>query len=252
MAIKIHDGRTNDLYNDLIKCEDIDDIQKERKNNKNKEFIYFSTGELEQELLSIKTLLSFERFIEKNAQAFTNSYVKLIDFIDSYVLIHTSDTGEISGTLNSFLKEHIDNLGGVAGFNTMVSKLRCYGIVPSRTGLIALGIHFGMTADGISTMLELAGMESLCVKDKLESIVIFAVECAIIKNPDIAFSNALLFRQYTKNADMKAKCDAVISRMEMTEYQSDDNTELFEYITNVLFHIDSDITDELLYLLGNK
>lgn len=27
MAIKIHDGRTNDFYNNLIKCEDIDDMR---------------------------------------------------------------------------------------------------------------------------------------------------------------------------------------------------------------------------------
>lgn len=230
----------------------LSDIQKERKSNKNKAFIYFSTEQLEDELLSIKTLLSFETFIEKNAQAFAGSYAKLIDFIDSYVLMHTTNTGEISGTLNSFLNEHIDNTTVVAGFNTMVSKLRCYGTVPSRTSLIALGIHFGMTAEHISTMLGRAGMEALCAKDKLESIIIFAAECAIMQNPGIEFSNALLFRQYTKNADMKAKCDAVINRLEMTDYQSDDNTDLFEYITNAPFHIDSDITDEILYLLGKK
>lgn len=230
----------------------LNDIQKKRKSNKNKAFIYFSTGQLEQELLSIKTLLSFEAFIEKNAQAFANSYVKLIDFIDSYVLMHTTNTGEMPGTLNSFLKEHIDNAAVVTGFNTMVSKLRCYGTVPSRTSLIALGIHFRMTVDDINTMLGLAGMEALCAKEKLESIIIFAVECAIIQNPGIEFSNALLFRQYTKNADMKDKCDAVINRLEMTDYQFDDTTDLFEYITNALFYMDSDITDEILYLLGKK
>lgn len=226
------------------------DVLKGRKSNKNKKFVYFSTTQLEIELLSVKTLLSFEAFVEKNASAFANSYVKLLDFIDSYVLLHTAGTLGTPGTLNSFLAQSIDNPAIIAGFNTMISKLRCYGTIPSRIHLISLGIHFRMTADDISTMLLLAGMEPLCAKDKLESILIFAAEYALIQNPETEFSNALLLKQYTKNADLKEKCDNIINRFEMTDYQYDDNSDLFEYITDTLFHIDSDITDEILYLLG--
>ena len=75
--------------------------------------------------------------------------------------MNTVNPHETSGTLNAFLENHIDNHAVVAGFNTMISKLRCYGTVPSRVSFIALGIHFGMTGNDISTMLSLAGMEPL-------------------------------------------------------------------------------------------
>ena len=228
------------------------DVIKNRKSAINKEFIYFSTEQLELELISIKTLLSFEQFVEKNAKTFANSYVKLLDFIDSYITLNTVNPHENSGTLNAFLENHIENHAVVAGFNTMISKLRRYGTIPSRVSLIALGIHFGMTGDDISTMLSLAGMEPLCAKDKLESIVIFTVEYITIRNPGIEFSNALLLKQYTQNPEMKAKCEILLNQFEMTDYHFEHDTDLFEYITDTLFNIDSDITDELLYLLGKN
>lgn len=228
------------------------DVLKNRKSTINKDFAYFSTGQLELELISIKTLLSFEQFVEKNAKAFASSYVKLLDFIDGYIALNTSSSYETCGTLNAFLEERIDNPAIVAGFNTMISKLRCYGTIPSRIKLIALGIHFGMTPDDISSMLCLAGMEPLCAKDKLESIIIFAAECAIIINPEVEFSNAFLLKQYIKNPEIKAKCEQIVNRFEMTDYRFDKDTDFFEYITDTLFHIGSDITEEILYLLGKK
>lgn len=217
-----------------------------------RDFFYFSTGEMEQELLSIKTLQSFESFVEKNEEAFTNSYVKLLDFIDSYISVNTVGSQEKFCTLNAFLKKRIENPAIVAGFNTMISKLRCYGIIPSRINLSAIGIHFGMTSDDISTMLCFAGMEPICAKDKLESVLIFAIEYAIIQNPDMEFSNTFLLKQYTKNPDMKEKCDEIIRKFEMAEYRFDNNTDLYEYIIDALFHFDSHITDEMLYLLGEN
>lgn len=225
-------------------------VLEERK--RNKEYVYFSTGKLESELLSIKTLQEFETFIDKNAKAFANSYVNLSDFIDSYISLNTLGSGEIAGTLNSFLTETIDNPALIASFNTMVSKFRCHGTIPSRIHLLALGIHLGMTADDINTMLGFAGMEPLCTKDKLESIILFAAECAVIQNPEIEFSNAFLLKQYTQNAELKEKCDSIMQRFEITDYKSDNHTDLFEYITHVLFHIDSELADDLLYLLGKK
>lgn len=228
------------------------DVLKKRKSTINKDFLYFSTGQLELELISIKTLSSFERFVEKNAKAFANSYVKLVDFIDSYIALNTSSSYETHGTLNAFLKERIDNPAIIAGFNTMISKLRCYGTIPSRIKLIALGIHFGMTPDDISFMLCLAGMEPLCAKDKLESIIIFAAECAIIINPEVEFSNAFLLKQYSSNPEIKAKCEQIVNKFEMADYKFEKDVDLFEYITDTLFHIDSDITEEILHLLGKK
>lgn len=227
-------------------------ILQARKSGKNKDYRYFSTMELETGLIGAKTLCDFEEFVEKNIEAFTNSYVQLLDFLDSYVALNTMNTGSNSGTLNAFLCEVIDNPSIVAGFNTMISKLRCYGIVPSRIHLIALGIHLGMTADDISIMLGFAGMEPLCVKDKLESIILFAAENAILQNPEIEISNAILLKQYTKNIGLKARCDSIIDKFEMMDYRFDSNADLFEYVTDALFSIDSGLADDILCLLGKR
>ena len=256
-AVAIFSISNNLSYNQYMELKEhfssiLCDVLNQRKAKKSTEYIYFSTEQLEHELISIKTLLEFETFIEKNAKAFANSYVKLLDFIDSYIALNTISSSERPGTLNSFLEENINNPAIIAGFNTMISKLRCYGSIPSRIHLIALGIHFRMTADDINTMLCFAGMEPLCVRDKLESIILFAAECAIIQNPEIEFSNAFLLKQYTQNAELKEKCNLVINKFEISNYKLDNNTDLFEYITNTLFHIDSDIADEILYLLGKK
>lgn len=228
----------------------LEHVLNERKYNK--EYTYFSTNQIESELLSLKSLLDFEIFVNKNAKVFTNCYVNLSDFIDSYIALNTIGVSETPCTLNAFLQETMDDPALIAGFNTMLSKLRCHGTIPSRIRLIALGIHLRMTTDDINTMLNFAGMESLCAKDKLESIILFATECVIIQNPDIEFSNALILKQYTKNTKLREKCVSIINNFEIANYRSDSDTDLFEYITNVLFNIDSDIADDLLYLLGKK
>lgn len=228
----------------------LEHVLNERKYNK--EYTYFSTNQIESELLTIKSLLEFETFVDQNAEAFANCYVNLSDFIDSYILLNTLGISEAPCTLNAFLQETMDDPNLIAGYNTMVSKLRCHGIIPSRIRLIALGIHLRMTANDINTMLGLAGMEPLCAKDKLESIILFAAECAILQNPELELSNALLLKQYTNNVKLKEKCDFIINKFEITDYRSDNDIDLFEYITHVLFNIDSDIADDLLFLLGKK
>ena len=41
------------------------DVLNERKTKKDKKYIYYATQALEHELISIKTLLDFEKFVEK-------------------------------------------------------------------------------------------------------------------------------------------------------------------------------------------
>ncbi|MCM1159185.1 MAG: helix-turn-helix domain-containing protein [Bacteroidales bacterium] len=256
-AVTIFSVQNHLTYNQCLELKEhfssiFQHVLKERKSNRNKAYVYFSTKELESQLLNAKTLLDFEMFIEKNITAFTNCYINLVDFLDSYICLNTADAHGVPRSLNSFLQETVDNPSIAAGFNTMVSKLRCRGTVPSRIHLIALGIHLRMTANDIDTMLCFAGMEPLCAKDKLESVILFAAECAVIQNPEIEFSNAFFIKQYTRNTELKEKCDSIISSFEITGYRLDNSADLFTYITDTLFTIDSDIADDILYLLGKK
>ncbi len=228
------------------------DILNRRRRSKGDSLHCLATEQLESELLSVSTIVQFEAFVEQNIEAFAGCYTKLLDFIDSYVAMNTADVDGNHGTLNSFLSECIDNPATAASFNTMISKLRRYGTIPSRISLIALGIHMRMTADDLNTMLALSGMEKLCARDKLESLIIFAAENAVIQNPGIEFSNAVMLRQFTKNPEIKSKCDKIIQRYGMTDYLCNDNADLYEYITESLMTMDSDSTNEILHLLGKN
>ncbi|MGN0475277.1 MAG: helix-turn-helix domain-containing protein [Acutalibacteraceae bacterium] len=228
------------------------DILNSRRQGGRENIRCLGTEQLESELLSVSTIMEFERFVEQNVEAFADCYAKLLDFIDSYVAMNTTNADGSHGTLNSFLSECIDNPATAASFNTMISKLRRYGTIPSRISLIALGIHMRMTADDLNTMLTLSGMEKLCARDKLESLIIFAAENAVVQNPGIEFSNALMLRQFTKNPEIKSKCDKIIERYGMTDYLCNDNVDLYDYITESLMTMDSDSTNEILHLLGKN
>ncbi len=228
------------------------DILNRRKLSKGNKLHHLATEQLESKLLSVSTLMQFETFVEQNIEAFAGCYTELLDFIDSYIAMNTTDVDGSHGTLNSFLCEFIDNPAIAASFNTMISKLRRYGTIPSRINLIALGIHMRMTADDMNTMLTLSGMEKLCARDKLESLIIFAAENAVIQNPGIEFSNALMLRQFTKNPEIKAKCDKIIECYGMTDYLCNDNTDIYDYITESIMTMDSDSANEILHLLGKN
>lgn len=228
------------------------DILNRRRHGSGDYLRCLATEQFESELLSVSTIMEFEAFVEQNVEAFADCYTKLLDFIDSYVAINTTNADGKCGTLNSFLGECINDPATVASFNTMISKLRRYGTIPSRISLIALGIHMRMTADDINTMLNLSGMERLCSRDKLESLIIFAAENAVIQNPGIELSNALMLRQFTKNPEIKSKCDKIIEQYDMTDYLCNDNADLYNYIIDSLVTIDSDSASEILHLLGKN
>lgn len=229
-----------------VLCETLNNRRRDSKENVR----WINTDQFESELLSVKTIMEFDKFVDQNTDAFSDCYTKLIDFIDSYIAVNTLNADGSHGTLNSFLNECIDNPATAENFNTMISKLRCYGIIPSRMMLIALGIYMRMTADDLNMMLALSGMEKLCARDKLEGVIIFAAENAVLQNPCIELSNALMLKQFTINPVIKLNCSKIINRYNISNCISNEDVDLYDYITDALRTMDSDSTNEILHLLG--
>ena len=184
---------------------------------KNYETIYMQT-----ELMSLRDIKQFEKFVADNINAFLSSYEKLISFIDAYVEVNTLDpTGEEPQmSLNSFLHSRIKNPNLINYYNKVISKLRSRRIVPKRNVLIMLGVYLDMSLDDVNQMLAMAGMEPLCAKDKMECIIIYAIESAILNNPDIELSNAMLLKNLTENPEVRENCQKVINMCEMNNYLS--------------------------------
>lgn len=208
---------------------------------------FFDTQTVENELLKTETVAQLEQFIIDNADAFSDTYHKLLDFIDSHIAAATFEDGK-TGTLNSFLSERLSDKAITSTFSSMISKLRKHGTVPSRTKLIALGILLGMPPEQLNTMLQMAGMERLCARDKLESLIIYATESAVVMNPGIEVSNAMLLRNFTENPQVRRGCDEMIATWELGGYAEDD-AEIYEYVVQSLKALDDDSVAELKRLL---
>ena len=208
---------------------------------------FMDTQIVESRLLKAQTVAELEQFMVENADAFADTYHKLLDFIDAHVAAASLEDGR-PRTLNAFLSERLKSKAVASTFSSMISRLRRHGAVPSRTKLIAFGILLEMPPDQINTMLDMAGMEGLCARDRLESVIIFAAESAVVMNPGIELSNAMLLRNFTENPEVRRGCDQLLARWEMDSYAEGD-AEIYEYVARSLDTMDDDSVEELKRLL---
>lgn len=208
---------------------------------------FLDTQVIESRLLEAQTVMDLERFIIENADAFADTYHKLLDFIDAHIAAASMEDGK-PRTLNAFLSERLRDKAIASTFSSMISRLRKHGTVPSRTKLMAFGILLEMPPEQLNTMLNMAGMEGLCARDRLESLIIYATESAVVMNPGIELSNAMLLRNFTENPDVRRGCEEMISRLGMSGYAEDD-AEIYEYVARSLDMLDDDSVVELKRLL---
>lgn len=208
---------------------------------------FLDTQIVESRLLEAQTVMDLERFITENADAFADTYHKLLDFIDAHIAAASMEDGK-PRTLNAFLSERLRDKAIASTFSSMISRLRKHGAVPSRTKLIAFGILLEMPPEQLNTMLRMAGMEGLCARDRLESLIIYATESAVVMNPGIELSNALLLRNFTENPDVRRGCEEMIDRLGISGYAEDD-AEIYEYVARSLDTLDDDSVIELKRLL---
>lgn len=208
---------------------------------------FLDTQIVESRLLEAQTVVDLERFITENADAFADTYHKLLDFIDAHVAAASLEDGK-PRTLNAFLSERLRSKAIASTFSSMISRLRKHGDVPSRTKLIAFGILLEMPPEQLNRMLNMAGMEGLCARDRLESLIIYATESAVVMNPGIELSNALLLRNFTENPDVRRGCEEMISRLGISGF-ADDDAEIYEYVARSLDTLDGDSVAELKRLL---
>jgi len=213
----------------------------------------YKTINLQSRILSLQTIQQLETFLQENREAFSAPYRTLVEFIDNYVEVNTHDYVETNkaASLHAFLCEKVKNPKMVSTYNTMISMLRNSAVIPRRNALIVLGIHFDMALDDINAMLSMAGMEPLCAKDKLESVLIYAIENAVLNNPDIELSNAMLLKNFTENPEVKRHCLQIIDRYESGGYASlEEDGGVIRYVEDALRYLDPESTGEIFSLLG--
>ena len=191
-------------------------------------------------------------FIDEYRTVFDNVYSRLTNYIDTYVDERTrnyADTGE-KFSLNSLLNDKIANPIVVGYFNDMVSALRTRKTIPNRLRLVALGVHLEMTIDELDKLLELANMEKLCPKDRVECAVIYAVESLMLSDYDDLVGG--LYERLDADRDTKERCMQIIDKYRRLEEEQDDcsRNDIAAYLSQTLQALDIEEANELIELLS--
>ena len=200
--------------------------------NKEKRKLYgFSskgTNYVRNELLQAHTEIEFESFMIENIDEFKGAYIKVAEYIDAYLKAR----GDVN--INKLAKEQSEKVGRL--YNNAYTKLKNYAIVPKRSVLLAMAINIGMPTEDIDQLLELAGMEKLCPKDRLECLVIYILEDLYINEPDnIPYEelrksqNELLRNKYSSYIWDEFKCD--FQNLEKGNLKNNSSSEMAQYIS---------------------
>lgn len=212
----------------------------------------------------LEELKHLEGFVKDYIGIFNTVYNNLIAYIDKYVDNNYADTDQFnlndlfdkkeSASLNALLYDKIKNPQVISYFNDMVSSLRVGKVVPNRLHLVALGIHLDMNLDELDMLLELANIEKLCGKDKVELAVVFTLEHFLLNDPSDLVSNkvANLHERFRNQPNAKEYCSQIINKYyeadEYKHYAIDDYT-IATYMADILADLNLEEANDLRALL---
>lgn len=206
----------------------IDIIQKKEK-RRLYGFSSKGTNYVKNELLQARTESEFETFMLRNADEFKSAYIKVAEYLDAYL------KAQGNANINKFAKQQNEKVGRL--YNNAYTKLKNYAIVPKRSVLLAMAINIGMTPEDIDQLLELAGMEKLCPKDRLECMVIYILEDLYINEPDnIPYEelrkskNELLRNKYSSYIWDEFECD--FYNLEKENLKNNSSSEIAQYFSD--------------------
>lgn len=168
-----------------------------------------STKNIRQELLVREDEEEFRVFLENWKDVFLTSYSSLYTYIEHYITICCRelelDLQKKMSPHQLFLEKHLD-----AGFEVAYSKLKNYGIVPSRKQLISFGIAMNMSLKELDRMLEYAHMRSLYVRNRWECIYIYLLRQFEQEHPMVVLENAFKMEQIVKSPELRQLYQGII------------------------------------------
>ena len=138
----------------------------------------FSTATMQESILDIKDESEMEAFVLEHAGEYTSSYHKLYKHIQHYLQLNLTSSVDQS---KMSIQELAESQNWSSSLRHCISEIRSKRWFPTRRKLISLGLHLNMDLEEINDTLELAQMETLCAKNPVEAVLIFALEDARLK-----------------------------------------------------------------------
>ncbi|MBE5941572.1 MAG: helix-turn-helix domain-containing protein [Lachnospiraceae bacterium] len=183
-----------------------------------------STKNMHRELLAKEDEKAFHAFLEAQRDVFLASYSTLYSYMDNYIAIACKEMEEDLQKKMSphqlFLEKHLDS-----GFEVAYSKLKNYGIVPSRKQLISFGVAMNMSLQEMNTMLEYAHMRPLYVRNRWECIYIYLLRQFEEEHPMAILENAFRMEQMVKSPELRKLYQDIINHfysMDESSIREDD------------------------------
>ena len=191
-------------------------------------------------------------FISLNSEIFNDEYRRLVEFLTSHIKKITSDYTGLNQdiSINALLKDRLVNSNQIKSYNVIISSLINGRMIPTRARMICLGIILDMNIENIDRLLELSGMEKLCAKDRVESVLIFLFEDYEINDPSVLVGNLYEKLWNTRDDQLKERYINMIRNLQR-EYENSDysDADISEYIKRVLSDIDDEEIKDFLGLL---
>ena len=198
-------------------------------------------------LKKFSSYAEFQQFISAHGELFQNPHNKLREYLSVRLKACGYDpVAEESISLHRlFAMNRIP-----ARFEKDVSCLMVHGIVPRRERLIALGVYLDMSVDDLDEMLQLADMEPLCAKNRLECILIYALQQISLAHPELAVQQLIQLFAVTDQRELQAQYRALIDQYTAACFQSDPTVRgsAAEYLRSLLTDLSPEEAAELLPL----
>ncbi len=205
-----------------------------------------STTQLMARLLTIDTEAEFEAFFRQYGPDLCGRKLKLERFLEDFLTVRRLEAGRDG------CRASLHSLQLPPEVEKQLSQLKRHGVVPRRRSLIALGLRLDMTLEELNTMLRFAGMDALCVRDRLECVLIYALQQLTLTHPELALGNATALLAVTRDAATRRRCADLAQEYWRACYRSDENGEVESvaaYVREILDQLDLEEAEELLPLL---
>ena len=208
-----------------------------------------STTRLMARILTIDTEAEFAEFFKDFGQELCGRKLKLERFLGDFLTVRCLEAGRDSGRAAS-----LHSLRLPAEVEKQLSLLKQHGVVPRRRQLIALGLHLDMTLEELDLLLTYAGMEPLYARDRLEAVVIYALQQLALTHPELALGNATALLAVTRDAATRRRCTELAREYWQACYRSEDEDiqGVADYVRRILEDLDLDEAEDLLPLLRSR
>lgn len=203
-----------------------------------------TTTTLLSHLTMVHTEAEFNDFLQKFGPELTGRKQKLERYLEEFLTAaRLAAARHGGGSLRS--------LGIPYPMEKQISQLKCHGIVPRRRTLIALGLHLNMTLEELDILLQYAGMDPLRTRDKLECVLIYALQNLALTHPELALGNATALLAITRDMHTRRRCMALAQEYWQTGYRSEaaDIESVAAYVRMVLEQLNLEEAEDLLRLL---